>query len=110
MISREISKMFDIRYKGLRIEVTLSASAELLKENLDLNDVVEILEEGYDCERSKRKENIIERCIKKGNKVVKVVVAKIWVRYPDNFQEYIWRLIHVGKFTYNPKKHRPKGE
>jgi hypothetical protein len=101
--------MFDVGYEGLRIEVTLSASRELLKENLDLNDVVEVLEDGYDCGTGKRREDTIERCIRKGNKVVKAVVVKTSVTYPDKFQESVWRLIHVGMFTYS-KKHKPKGD
>ncbi len=99
--------MFDVRYNGIRIEVTLSANTELLKLSLDLYDIVEVIEEGYDCGTGKRKRGIIERCVRKGNKVIKAVIAKTNVRYPDNFQEEIWRLIHVGEFTYS-KKHKPK--
>jgi len=91
--------MFDINYKGLRIEPTLSATRELLKDRLDLYDVLEILENGYDCSCGRRKENIIERCIDRKNKTIKAVVAKTISRYPDGFQEEVWRLIHVGKFT-----------
>ena len=91
--------MFDIKYEGLHIEVTLSAARELLKEKLDLNDVSEILEKGYNCERSKRKKNIIERCIDRRGKTIKVVVVKTVSRYPDGFTEEVWRLIHVGRFT-----------
>ena len=47
--------MFDIRFKGLRIEPTLSASRELVKEKKDLYDVLEILEYGYESSTSKRK-------------------------------------------------------
>ncbi|MBI2176159.1 hypothetical protein HYU40_02285 [Candidatus Woesearchaeota archaeon] len=101
--------MFDVRYKGLRIEVTLAAGRESVSENIDLNDVVEILEDGYDCGTGKRKEGIVEQCLRKGNKVLKAVVAQTSVRYPDGFQEDVWRLIHVGKFTYS-KKHKRKGD
>ena len=52
--------MFDVRYKGLRIEVTLAAGRESVSENIDLNDVVEILENGYDCGTGKRKEGTVE--------------------------------------------------
>ena len=97
--------MFDIKYKGLRIEVTLAATRELLQENLDLNDVVDILEKGYDCATGKRKPGIIEKCVRKQNKITKVVIAKTSVRFPDGFQENVWRLIHLGTFTYS-KKHK----
>lgn len=98
--------MFDIRFNGLRIEPTLSASRELVKEKKDLYDVLEILEEGYESSASKRKENIIERSLRKGNKEYKAVVAKTEVTYPDGFREEVWRLIHFGKTTY--KKGRRK--
>ncbi|MFQ5800889.1 MAG: hypothetical protein ACE5HH_04125 [Candidatus Hydrothermarchaeales archaeon] len=39
---------------------------ELVDLGMDLWDVVEILEVGFDCERSSRKSGVIERCIKKG--------------------------------------------
>jgi hypothetical protein len=41
---------------------TLSATRELLKLNMDLYDVLEILENGYDCAKSKRKHEVLERC------------------------------------------------
>ena len=59
--------MFDVRYKGLRIELTLAAGRESVSENIDLNDVVEILEDGYDCGTGKRKEGTVERCLIAGN-------------------------------------------
>ncbi len=102
--------MFDVRYKGLRIEVTLSASRELLHEDLDLDDVAEILEQGYDCGTGKRKEGVIERCMVRGVKVIKVVVAKTSVVYPDGFQEEVWRLIHAGKFTHSAKHSFGRGK
>lgn len=96
--------MFNINYKGLRIEPTLSASRELMKEGKDLYDVLEILEEGYNCSASKRKANIIEKCLKRGNKEYKAVITETEVTYPDNYIEKVWRLIHFGKTSY--KKHR----
>jgi len=101
--------MFYINYKGLRIEPTLSASRELMKEGKDLNDVLEILEQGYYCNPSKRKYNIVEKCLRRGNKEYKAVVAQAEVTYPDNYIEKIWRLIHFGKITYK-KGRRKKNE
>jgi hypothetical protein len=101
--------MFEVRYKDLRIEVTLAAGRESVSENIDLNDVVEILENGYDCGTGKRKEGRGERCFRRGNKVFKAVVVQTSVMYPDSFQEDVWRLIHVGKFTYS-RKHKQKGD
>ncbi len=101
--------MFDVRFKGLRIEVTLAAGRESVSENIDLNDIAEILENGYDCGTGKRKEGTVERCLRRGNKVFKAVVVQTSVRYSDGFQEDVWRLIHVGKFTYS-RKHKQKGD
>ena len=100
--------MFNIRFKGLRIEPTLSASRELVKEKKDLYDVLEILEEGYESSASKRKENIIERSLRRGNKEYKAVVAKTNVVYPDGFREEVWRLIHFGKITYKKLRRRKR--
>ena len=100
--------MFDVKYNGLRIEPTLSASRELMNEGKDLNDVLEILEGGYDCSASKRKYNIMEKCLKKGDKEYKAVVAETEVTYPDNYTEKIWRLIHFGKITYKKQRRRKK--
>ena len=98
----------DITYKGLRIEPTLSASRELAKEDKDLYDVLNILEEGYDCSASKRKKNIIERCLQKGNKEYKAVLAETEVTYPDGYAEKVLRLIHFGKITYKKERRREK--
>ena len=95
--------MFGVRYKGLRIEPTLSATRELLKYDKDLTDVLEILNEGYDCGASKRRSNIIEKCIQKGNKEFKAVVAKTTIKYPDGYKESVWRLIHFGKVTFRKR-------
>lgn len=94
--------MLEIRYGGLRIEPTLAATRELLKHNKDLTDVLEILHEGYIC-GTKRKPEIIEKCIRKGDKEFKAVVAKTLVTYPDNYKEYVWRLIHFGKVTFKKR-------
>ena len=92
--------LFEIKFQGLRIEPTLSAGRELIKEGKDLYYVLEILKNGYDSSASKRKPNIIERSMNKGNKEYKAVVAKTDVKYPDGYIESIWRLIHFGKITY----------
>ena len=100
--------MLDITYKGMRIEPTLSASRELVREGKDLYDVIEILEEGYDCSKSKRKKKITERCLRKGNKEYRAVLAETEVTYPDGYIENVLRLIHFGKSTYKKQRKRKK--
>lgn len=69
---------------------------ELLQHEMDLDDVAEILNNGYDCSRSKRREGVVEKCMNKGNKSLKAVVQQGTVML-DNKE--CWELIHVGKFT-----------
>ena len=69
---------------------------ELVKYEMDLDDVAEILNEGYDCSRSKRREGVLERCIDRGNKVIKVVVQRGFIELDG---KECWELIHVGKFS-----------
>jgi len=78
------------KWIGKPVLPTREAAEELAYLNLDLDDVVLILDEGFDCSRSKRAKNIVEKCMKKGNKIIKIVVAEM---------ETHWKLIHAGKFT-----------
>jgi len=100
--------MSDVRFNGKRLEITLSASRELSKTSCDLYDVLEILEEGYYCNPSKRKQNIQEKCLRKGNKEYKAVLADTQVIYPDGYVENILRVIHFGVNTFNKKRRRQK--
>ncbi|MBI4162804.1 MAG: hypothetical protein HY513_03910 [Candidatus Aenigmarchaeota archaeon] len=95
--------MLNVHYKGLRIEPTLAGTRELLKHDKDLTDVLEILNEGYECSASKRKENIIERCIRRNEKEFKVVVGKTKVKFQDGYEEDVWRLIHFGIVTFKKR-------
>lgn len=69
--------------------------SELEKEDLDLEDVVAILETGFDCSASKRDKSILERCVQKKNRIIKVVV--------EEGEEY-WGLRHVGSFRLSRKE------
>lgn len=82
------------RYQNKELKATKAASEELWHFKKDLWDVLEILEQGYDCSRSKRKPNILEKCINKGDSVFKAVVA--------DCGDYLL-LIHFGKFTYKKR-------
>ncbi|MBA3045336.1 MAG: hypothetical protein KKH41_08450 [Candidatus Thermoplasmatota archaeon] len=65
----------------------------MFKHNMEMLDVLDILETGYDCERSRRKKGTFERCKKYKNKTWKVVVVdsvQIWNDAP------VWLIIHVG--------------
>jgi hypothetical protein len=77
----------------MELKVSWSAYRELSDLGLDLFDVLDVLERGYDCERSKRKAGTVERCRRDGRKVLKVVVV-------DSLQEWndsrVWLVIHAG--------------
>ena len=87
------------KYQGLRIEITDSAMRELMKEGKTIFHVLKILEEGYDAPR-KRREEIIEKWLDRGNKTFNVVVTK---SYHEILNEERWILIHFGKFTRRRK-------
>ena len=72
-----------------------AAQDEMFDHGVSLHDIVEILEEGFDCSRSKRMKNILERCVHRSKTIIKVVAA-------DTGEHLI--ITHVGKFTASKKK------
>ena len=82
----------NFNYKGKPIIPTKTALNELSEINLNLYEVLEILEKGFEIR--KRKKNIIERGIQKGNKVINIVVVDLGEYY---------KLIHAGEFTLSNK-------
>jgi len=79
-------------YNGKPIIPTKEALTELSDIGLDLYLVQEILETGFQLR--KRKKNITEKAIRKGNKIINVVVVDIGNYY---------KLIHFGEFSMNKK-------
>ena len=82
----------DFTYKGKPIFPTKTALNELSEIDVNLYEVPEILENGFEIR--KRKKNIIERGIQRGNKVISVVVVYLGGYY---------KLIHAGEFTLSKK-------
>jgi hypothetical protein len=59
----------------------------------DLYDVLEILENGYNCQKAGRRKGTVEKCMVVKGKQIKVVVAEVnsnWVGGD------VWLLVHVG--------------
>ena len=83
------------KYLGLPIIPSRTAMNELMMCDLALEDVAEVLETGFDCSRSARKEGTLERCVKRGKKTLKVVVVKS-VNYTLSTE--CWVLTHAGVF------------
>jgi len=90
-------------YEGRRIVITSRVvDRELMKIGLNLWGVKEILEFGFDCPLGRRKPSIEEKCIKVGNKIIKVVVELKQSRTGIEF----WKLRHVGMFSYKKERFR----
>jgi len=83
-------------YEEFPLMPTRAAMKELCDLGLDLTDVAEVLEDGYDCYRSKRKKGTIEKCIDKGNKTLKTVVVQ---SFNHSLDTDVWAITHVGIFT-----------
>jgi len=91
-------------FKGKRIFPTLSATRELMKLGMTLEEVVEVLELGYDCAPGRRKKGVIEKGLQVGKKEIRVVIGDNIFIHPDGHQEDIWSLVHVGKTTYKKRR------
>jgi hypothetical protein len=59
-----------------------------------LDDVCRVLDEGYDCSRSKRKNDTCERCLRMKGRIVRVVVVRSVTRWND---EPVRLVTHVGE-------------
>ncbi|MFH1212050.1 MAG: hypothetical protein V1659_03935 [Candidatus Woesearchaeota archaeon] len=81
-------------YAGLRLLPSKSAARELIDCGLMIEDCKEILELGY--EPRERKKGTIEKWLDVGRKTYNVVAVK---SYNFLYQEEIYFIIHVGKFT-----------
>ena len=79
-------------FQGNPLIPSVAAQRELDGLGYDLWFVKEVLEKGHDCAVSKRKPNIIEKCVTRKGKEIRVVVALVgWEG------KAFWRIIHVGK-------------
>jgi len=82
-------------WNGLPVITTRAAAYELDRLHFNIPDAIGVLEDGYDCARSKRKKNVLEKCVKKGNKAIKIVAARC---YNNFLKKEAWLIIHAGKF------------
>ena len=79
-------------YKGKPILPTKRELNELSEIDMNLYEVPEILEKGFEVR--KRAKNITERGIQRGNKIINIVVVDLGNYY---------KLIHAGEFTLTKK-------
>lgn len=52
-----------LHWQGLPVIPSRRAMQEMWREGLLIQDIVEVLEDGYECARSKRKKDIVEKCL-----------------------------------------------
>ena len=71
---------------------SVAAQRELDELGCDLQFAKRVLEEEHDCARSRRKRNIVEKCVTRNGKEIRVVAA-----YVEWRGRAFWRIIHVGK-------------
>ena len=81
-------------WRGRKLRPSLKADREMLTLRLDLEVVLLVLEDGFDCSRSPRSAGTVERCLRWKGKVVKVVAVPSVVQWNG---EEIWLVIHVGE-------------
>ena len=89
-------------FKGLQLIPSRAAMTELYDNNIDLHDVLDVLENGYDCSKSQRSKEIIERCVDVKRKTIRIVVAK---SFNYSLDSEVWVVTHVG-ITTKPKRMR----
>lgn len=79
-------------FEGKPLIPTKDAQREMDETGIDLWGAKEILEKGYDCSESRRARNVVEKCVYKKNREIKVVAAL--VKWQGGA---FWRIIHAGK-------------
>src|SRR3989338_11135040 len=95
--------------QGKRLWPRKSPSRELEELGLDLIDAASVLEEGFECSSGgRRKEGIIERCLQRGDKVIRVVAAEGLLDNLDGEKELVYYLVHVSIESINRKRNREK--
>ena len=92
------------KYRRKMLLPTRSAYIELEKLSLDLFNVQEVLEDGYDCHRSKREKGKIEKCLKTGKKAIRIVIAEGDFQYPDGKVVKVYWVIHASKETFKKRR------
>ncbi len=81
-----------VQWQGIQLVPTQAAYYELIDMKFDLYNVLDILERGTNCERSKRAKGTVEKCLRKKGKTYKTVVVR-----STYLGDPAWRIIHVGR-------------
>jgi len=73
---------------------SLRADREMLRLGLYLEEVIDVLEAGSECARSARSVGVMERCLHRGGRLLKVVAVSSETRWS---REEVWLVVHVGE-------------
>jgi hypothetical protein len=84
---------FGVKWRGKFLRPSKHAFKEMDDLGMDLYDVRDVLDYGYDCSKGRRAKGTIERCIRKHKKIIRVVVVE---SYAYDINDSIWLIKHVG--------------
>lgn len=80
-------------YRSIPIRaITESATREAEEIGLNLEDISNLLNGSYNCAESKRQKGIEERCVRKDNKILKIVIELRRSKSGFNY----WRIRHIA--------------
>ena len=96
-------------FKGVRFVTTEHSARELYALGLDEWEAVEVLTNGWDCSRSKRKKGKIERCLERGRKVIRAVAVSGVYSIEGQIEEAYY-LVHISIETINKVRKRRVGD
>ena len=85
------------KYKNKLLMPSKDASNEMYTIGLTTHECLDVLVHGFECGASKRAGNVEEKCLRRKNKIIKVVAVE---------RERHWMIIHVGMITSSRRKIR----
>ena len=85
------------KYKNRLLIPSKDASNEMYAIGLTTWECLDVLKDGFECRASKRAKNVEEKCLKRKNRIVKVVAVE---------RERHWMIIHVGMITASRRRIR----
>jgi len=85
------------KYKNKLLMPSKDASNEMYTIGLTTHECLDVLVHGFECGASKRAGNVEEKCLRRKNKIIKVVAVE---------RERHWMIIHVGMITASRRRIR----
>ena len=61
-------------YRNIPIRAITESATKEEEIGLNLDDIANLLDNSYDCAESKRRKGIEERCVRKDNKILQIVI------------------------------------